>query len=133
MKFIWNWYLVSCILFNDMSLIQVLVILFCLFAIWRVISKFKRQELKVSEFLMWLIFWLAVGVAFVMPESLTRLANLLGIGRGADLVLYVAVVVVFYLMFRIFVRLEKMERDITKVVRKDAIKEAETLDKDQTA
>ena len=38
---------------------------------------------------MWLVFWLAVGVAFVMPESLTRLANLLGIGRGADLVLYV--------------------------------------------
>ena len=81
-----------------MSLIQILAILFVLFALWRVISKFKRKELKIIEFLMWLIFWLAVGIAFIIPESLTTLANLLGIGRGADLVLYVAVVVVFYLM-----------------------------------
>ncbi|PIW95802.1 hypothetical protein COZ84_01545 [Candidatus Kuenenbacteria bacterium CG_4_8_14_3_um_filter_39_15] len=64
---------------------------------------------------------MAVGVAFITPESLTKIANILGIGRGADLVLYLAVVVVFYLMFRIFIRLEKMERDITKVVRKNAL------------
>jgi hypothetical protein len=104
-----------------MSLIQMLAILFVIFALWRVIIKFKRREIRSTEFLMWLVFWLAVGVAFVTPESLTKLANLLGIGRGADLVLYVAVIVVFYLMFRIFVRLEKMERHITKVVRKDSL------------
>ena len=106
-----------------MSLIQILAIIFCLFAMWRVIAKFRRRELKVSEFLMWLIFWLSVAVAFITPESLTRLANILGIGRGADLVLYAAVVVVFYLMFRISIRLEKMERDITKAVRKNALSE----------
>ena len=104
-----------------MNPIQVFAVLFTLFALWRVIAKFKRREIKVSEFLMWLVFWLGVGVAFITPESLTKLANLLGIGRGADLVLYVAVVVVFYLMFRIFVRIEKMEKDITKIVRKDTI------------
>lgn len=98
-------------------LIQILAVLFCLFALWRVIAKFRRQELKPTEFAMWFIFWLAVGVAFFTPSSLTYLANLLGIGRGTDLVLYVAVVVVFYLMFRIFVRLEKMEHEITRVVR----------------
>ncbi len=112
-------------------LIQLLAILFCLFAIWRVVAKFRRQELKPAEFAMWFIFWLAVGVAFVTPESLTRLANLLGIGRGTDLVLYVAVVVVFYLMFRIFVRLEKMEHEITKVVRCKSIEEAKTSSKRQ--
>lgn len=102
-------------------IIQILVTIFVVFALWRVIAKFRRQELKITEFLMWLVFWIAVGVAFFTPASVTRIANLLGIGRGTDLVLYVGVVVVFYFMFRIFVRLEKMERDITKVVRKDAI------------
>ena len=106
-----------------MSLIQILAIIFVIFAIWRVGFKFKKKEIRLSEFLMWTVFWLAVAVAFVTPESLTKLANLLGIGRGADLVLYVAVVVVFYLMFRIFVRLEKMEKEITKVVRKDTLDE----------
>ncbi len=106
-----------------MSLIQILAIFFVLFALWRVTLKFKKRELKLIEFLIWLIFWLAVGLAFITPESLTKLANLLGIGRGADLVLYVAVVVVFYLIFRIFVRLEKMERNITKVVRKNTLED----------
>jgi len=113
-----------------MSLIQILVILFCLFAIVRVINKFKRRELKNLEFLMWLIFWIAVGVAFALPDALTYVANILGIGRGADLVLYVMVVVVFYLMFRIFVRLEKLEKDITKIVRKEAIEEGTHLRQD---
>lgn len=106
-----------------MNLIQILAILFVFFAVSRVMLKFKRRELTISEFLTWLVFWLAVGVAFITPESLTKIANLLGIGRGADLVLYIAVVVVFYLMFRIFIRLEKMERDITKVVRKNTLDE----------
>ncbi|OGG89683.1 hypothetical protein A3C68_01975 [Candidatus Kuenenbacteria bacterium RIFCSPHIGHO2_02_FULL_42_29] len=107
-------------------LIQILSSIFVLFALWRVIAKFRRQELKPSEFIIWFVFWLAVGVAFITPETLTRLANILGIGRGADLVLYLAVVVVFYLMFRIFARLEKMERDITKVVRGETLKKAES-------
>ena len=106
-----------------MNLIQILAIIFVIFAISRAILKFRRRDIKVTEFFMWLVFWLAVGVAFITPASLTKIANLLGIGRGADLVLYVAVVVVFYLMFRIFVRLEKMERDITKVVRKNTLKD----------
>ena len=72
-----------------MTLIQILVILFCLFAIWRVASKFGRRELRVSEFVMWLVCWIVVGVAFVVPDSLTYVANVLGIGMGADLVLYV--------------------------------------------
>ncbi|OGG87675.1 hypothetical protein A3B87_01015 [Candidatus Kuenenbacteria bacterium RIFCSPHIGHO2_02_FULL_39_13] len=104
-------------------LIQIFSSIFVLFVLWRVIAKFRRRELKPSEFITWLVFWFAVGVAFITPETLTLLANILGIGRGADLVLYFAVVIVFYLIFRIFARLEKMERDITKVVRKNTLDE----------
>lgn len=106
-------------------LIQILVVIFVIFALWRVIAKYRRQELRIADFLMWLVFWVAVGVAFFTPASVTRIANLLGIGRGTDLVLYVGVVAVFYFMFRIFVRLEKMERDITKVVRRETIETGE--------
>ena len=106
-------------------LIQILSSIFVLFALWRVIAKFRRSELRPGEFIIWLVFWLCLGVAFFVPQQLTKLANLLGIGRGADLVLYLAVVVVFYLMFRIFARLEKMERGITKVVRASSLSQAQ--------
>lgn len=60
-------------------------------------------------------------MAMWVPNSLTKLANFFGIGRGADLVLYVGLVAVFYFIFRIYVRLEKMERNITKIVRDDTL------------
>ena len=106
-------------------LIQILSSIFVLFALWRVIAKFRRSELRPGEFIIWLVFWLCLGVAFFVPQQLTKLANLVGVGRGADLVLYLAVVVVFYLMFRIFARLEKMERGITKVVRASSLSQAQ--------
>lgn len=106
-------------------LIQILSSLFVIFALWRLIVKFRRSELKPSQFILWFVFWLSAGIAFLTPALLTKFANLLGIGRGTDLVLYLAVVVVFYLIFKIFVRLEKMERNITQVIRSSSLSRAE--------
>jgi hypothetical protein len=61
-------------------------------------------------------------VVFWQPATASYLANFLGIGRGADLIVYLSVVVIFYLLFKIFVRINKIEKEITKVVREDAIK-----------
>lgn len=111
-------------------LIQVFISLFVIFAIWRLIVKFKKVELKNSEFWLWLLFWILAGVVAWLPGITTEAANLLGIGRGADLVFYVSLIVLFYLIFRIYLKLEKMERNITKLVRRDAIdNERETRDK----
>jgi len=104
-------------------LIQIVVSLFALFAIFNLIGRKKKQALKWSEFWGWILFWAATIIAVWVPNSLTKLANFFGIGRGADLVLYVGLVAVFYFIFRIYVRIEKMERNITKIVRDDALDE----------
>lgn len=109
---------------------QFLALLFVIFALWRVSAKKRKGELGTNEFISWFLFWLAVGTAFFTPSAVTKIANILGIGRGADLVLYTAVITVFYLMFRIFVRLEKMERAITKIVRENALAKAPDGKKD---
>jgi len=106
-------------------LIQILITIFIVFALAFLLKRFRKAEIKMAEFLGWGIFWVVAGIAVWVPNFLTLLANILGIGRGADLVLYVSVVVVFYLIFRIYVRIEKMERNITKVVRDKAIDTAE--------
>ena len=102
-------------------LIQILISLFALFAITRLLIRNRKNELKISEFLIWLFFWLAVGVIVWIPNITNIIANFLGIGRGADLIFYVSIIVLFYLIFRIYIKLEKIERNITKVVRRDAI------------
>ena len=46
------------------------------------------------------------------------------IASGIELVVYLSVVIAFYLIFRIFVRLDRIEKNITKVVREVAIRDA---------
>ncbi len=52
------------------------------------------------------------------------LAHLLGIGRGADMVMYLGLILIFYLLFKVYVRLEQMDREITQIVRAVTLWEA---------
>lgn len=104
-------------------LIQILISLFALFALIKIISKFKKQELQNFELMLWLLFWLAVGAIVWIPNFLTKMANALGIGRGADLIFYASLIIIFYLIFRIYLKLEKIEKNITKIIRRNALDE----------
>ena len=44
---------------------------------------------------LWLLLWIAAAVSIADPEILVRIAHYLGIGRGADLVLYLSVIFSF--------------------------------------
>jgi hypothetical protein len=43
--------------------------------------------------------------------------------RGADFILYASVVLIFILIFRIFIMLEQMERKLTDLVRREALRD----------
>jgi len=102
-------------------LFQILFTLFSLFAIINVIKRKKDGVLGIKSSIFWIVFWLLAVFVVLRPESTTVLANALGIGRGADFILYIAIVVIFYLIFRLHIKIEALNRDITKVVRKDAL------------
>jgi hypothetical protein len=102
--------------------IQVILIIFILFALWLVLRKTRRKELTQGRALLWVFFWIFAGFAVLYPNTTVWVANKLGVGRGADLVSYISILVLFYLVFRILVRLERMERNITHLVREDALK-----------
>ncbi len=106
-------------------LIQIFLSLFIIFALVKVGGRFKEREISHGSLFFWCVFWLVVAVVVWRPQFATETANLLGVGRGADLVLYISVAVLFYLVFRLTVKLEKIDRNITQIVRKSAIKNTE--------
>lgn len=103
--------------------IQILVVLIVLFIISRLIVKFRARVISGLETILWLIFWVAVAVIVLLPETTSFLARYLGVGRGVDLVTYLAVIIIFYIIFHLFVRLRRMEQNITKIIRHIAIEE----------
>ena len=104
---------------------QILFSLFALFAITSVIKKKKEGLLGPKGLVFWFIFWILAAVLVFYPNSTTTLAHYLGIGRGSDLLMYVSLVVIFYVLFRLNVKLESIGRSLTKIVRKDALEEIE--------
>ncbi|MEK7189901.1 MAG: DUF2304 family protein [Patescibacteria group bacterium] len=103
-------------------LIQILLSLFIVFTLIKVIGRFRAKEVSLGALVFWCMFWTIVLVVAWQPRLSTELANRLGVGRGTDLIMYVSVAALFYFIFRLTVRIEKMEKNITKVVREMAKK-----------
>ena len=101
--------------------IKYLLILLIILIISRVVLRWREKSLSGLEFIFWLVFWVAAGVVALQPDWTGIIAERLGIGRGADLVVYLSLVAIFYLLFRIQIRQKKTEREITRVVRKIAL------------
>nr|WP_281385895.1 DUF2304 domain-containing protein [Nocardioides luti] len=62
-------------------------------------------------------------VAVLAPDLVTRLANTVGVGRGADLLLYVLVVAFFLTLVALNKRLGEQDRRITQLTRALAIRD----------
>ncbi len=106
-------------------LFQILFSFFSLFAIVSVIKKRKDGLLGVKGMVFWVLFWLVAVVVVLWPNSATIIANTVGIGRGTDLTLYISVAALFFLLFRLHIKIEAVGRDITKLVRERAIEGVE--------
>lgn len=102
--------------------IQIVLIVFLLFALSRVVLRFKGGQIGSGEAFFWGIVFTSAVLSILFPTELSSLAKSLGIGRGVDLLVYISLVVLFYLVFRIYVLLENIRHDITEVVRKIALK-----------
>lgn len=100
---------------------QIIFVLVSLVAIWGVVQRRQERLLGPRGALFWTLFWIAADIAVIWPESTTMLANLFGIGRGTDFVLYVGLVILFFLLFRLHIKIESVGRDVTRVVRDRAI------------
>ena len=72
----------------------------------------------------WTLLWIMAGVAIAYPGVTVVVATALGIGRGADLVLYLSVMAMMAGFLMVYVRLRRLRRELTLLVRRIAIKDA---------
>ena len=65
----------------------------------------------------------------VLPQTADALARVVGVGRGADVVIYLSLIAIFYLIFRLYVKIEQVEGEITRLVRKLSLDDLNDLKK----
>lgn len=72
-----------------------------------------------------LVVWVLAAVAIATPNVVQRIATLVGIGRGADIILYGFVLCFLFTSFYFYSRTVRLQRQITLLVRHLAIQEAQ--------
>lgn len=107
-----------------LTIIQILLILFAVFAWSRAFLRMRSKNISIGEFSFWSLIWSAVIIIGIVPEIISKLSAIVGIGRGTDLAIYVGIILLFYLMFRLYVKVDSQNREVTKLVREIAIRDA---------
>lgn len=106
-----------------MTPIQIILLLVFAGIVAKTFQNYRRDAITTREFFLWTVLWGIAGILVLFPNLTQTIANMVGIGRGVDLVVYLALMVLFVALFYVLVRLERIERDITKIVRSLALKE----------
>lgn len=116
----------------QLSIIQIIFSFFILFAISRVFLQFRGGALSLVGFFFWVGLFSIALIAIVSPQLTSEIAKFIGIGRGVDVALYASVVLLFYLVFRIYVFLEDIKHDITDLVKELSLKEIDKKNEKKT-
>ena len=102
---------------------QIIALALIAIFIWRLIAQKKSKKIGQNEFIFWLSFWLLGTVAIIFIRQIDNLVGLLGFSSGINFLLYLTVIILFYLVFKLRLALAKMDSNLTVIVRKLALME----------
>lgn len=104
-------------------IIKFLITLFVVFAISRAYLRYRDGGLSALAFFAWGMLWVGVLLFVWWPKISDYIAGSVGIGRGIDALVYLSIVALFYGMFRVYIKLEFIERELTSLVRGLALRD----------
>lgn len=84
-----------------------------------------RQKKTLWEALLWTVFWSAIAMIAIYPNSIDYLTALTGIADRENAVVVTFLGILFFIVFYLVIRLENLEQRQTRVIRKLALKDIE--------
>src|SRR5436190_20860177 len=105
-----------------MTASQLLLSILIVFIIIRTIVAFRKKNLSLFFTIIWTSFWLFGLILIFQQNFVIFIAAKLGISRGVDLIIYLSLIFIFYMLYRLLVKIEELERSITVLVRQLALR-----------
>lgn len=95
------------------------------FFIFQAIYFFIQRKKSFSFFKLATTFliWCSIGLIALFPDFAYFVSRSLGFGENLNTLIFVGFIIVFAILFKIIRLIEKIEREISEVVRKEALKD----------
>lgn len=110
---------------NDVSAFQIFFVPVCALLALRTGLRTWSGRIPRLSGVLGILIWSAATIAIALPGLTIRVAKMLGIGRGADLVFYLAILGGVSVCFYFYQRSRRLENLITELVRREAVRTAE--------
>jgi hypothetical protein len=108
----------------EITIYKLLVPLFAACMIAKAVSRFRRHQRTVRELVVWIIIWSGISFAALFPAfTMDWFSVLTGIKSGFYALIFFMLVLLSYGYLTLFVKLEDMERMLTELARKLALRE----------
>jgi hypothetical protein len=106
----------------------VLPIIFSCIAVFVIISRFtrfmrKEQGQTIFKLVMTVIVWGSISYISLFPAHLRFISRSLGFGENLNTFIFFGFVGIAVILFRLLAIVEKLERQLTDIVRKNALKD----------
>jgi len=106
-----------------MTLFEIVVICFLqLFFLPILVHKLRSRTLSLFDFIFLSLLDVGLSYFLIYPQTFSYLSAFFGIGRGVDVFVYFGLITLFYIVFRIYFKMEKMKQEITRLNRELSLK-----------
>jgi len=106
----------------QINIYQWLVPLIAIFFIYRIFTQFRRGHRLVFSTIVWIGFWLTLSLLAIIPDLVSfSIAESLGFKDNVNAVIFVLLGFLFLMTYYLSSMLEKLEKQMTELVRKIAL------------
>ena len=108
---------------KHMNLFQFVFLLFIAVSLYRVIGKIKSGQLNFKESFVWVFVWTLGGIIIFNPGLSVRVSQIFGIGRGVDLVIYTSIIFLYYIAYKMYLKVDNLQKKLKDISTKIALNE----------
>lgn len=108
-----------------MLMAQYFVLLIVAIVLIKSILNLSKRKITIATFVFIVILLDALLVVVFMPNVVNSLSNFFGIERAKDFMIYGAIAILFYFLFRVYMKIELIDREISNLVKKISLKQLE--------
>jgi small membrane protein len=91
------------------------------------IYSYKRFHTSYIDALFICLFVVAGSTLTFFPQVSSSVAQVLGVGRGADLIFYLCILFFCFMLLKLYAKVRRLEQILTQMLREKTIAEAKDL------
>lgn len=84
-----------------------------------------RLKKRILDIVLLTAMTACAAVFIIWPNLTNTIAARFGVGRGADLVFYVSILIFWFVVLKLYARIRKLEQTLTQIIREDALNKAQ--------